>query len=465
MKVLVLVFSVLFLTNCAHLCNMKVKNNVVDNQGRIVIYHGLNVANTAKHDALRGYMPWQTKEDFKRLNDWGFNIVRLLVFWHAEEPLQGIHNTAYFDSLIVRIKYLNSIGVDVVIDCMQGLYGPATGGSGYPEWTTNTGGYKYEERTPWTLMQLEPAILYAYNTSWQDSNLVNGWVNWVGRCYKAFDTLPNVVGFDVMNEPFPTMPIDAEKLIKLEGEGEPNINLGNLGTLKCVADSFVKFETKTLPAFYAKVQTMIDANKFKKPIWMEPAIWTSSGVPSILKYKPSKGTVFFPHYYDIKVHASKHNKTIAAIMKEEIAATVINANRFGTPALFGEFGAPMQAPGYLDYLNDFLALTDSKNIGWTYYTYDKGHPFGVLDVNGVETPHMTKLVRVYPQRIAGVDPKYGIVGNKFTLTYNHTLDAATEVFIPSNLKVTVNVNGVNIPYTQGLFSWNKKGKTTLTVEW
>lgn len=457
MKNIILVLLISLISGCAHLCKPKNENYIKDAKGRIVIYHGVNVSNFSK-DSVNGYLPWQVKRDYTKLNDWGFNLVRYLVFWHAIEPIEGVINYTYLDKVVKQVQELQSLGVDVVIDLHQDLYGPQfCGGNGFPVWTARADSEMYSCQVPWSENYLQPAVLACYRNFWNSPEIRGKYINCVELCFSVFDTLSNVVGIDIMNEPFPALPSNVGTLIKKK-------KFEDIWLAKEVAKDMFRFETKILPVFYDQVR---DATvRFKNPIWFEPAIWTSSGISSVLNFNPGSSSVFIPHYYDVQMHEGKpYSSIVAKIMNSSIKATVLNAERFRTPVLIGEFGVPIFAQGYLEYINDFLNLLDQYNIGWVYYTFDKGHPFGILDLNGKETPHMTKLVRVYPQRIAGVNPEYRIVGNKFTLTYDHTLNADTEVFIPSSLKVIIKVNGHIIPYVRGLFCWNVKGKTSLTVEW
>ena len=58
---------------------------ITDAQGRVLILHGVNVMNSSKSDP--GRMPSITASDAQRMaSDWGFNLVRFLIFWDAAEP-------------------------------------------------------------------------------------------------------------------------------------------------------------------------------------------------------------------------------------------------------------------------------------------------------------------------------------------------------------------------------------------
>jgi endoglycosylceramidase len=438
----------------------KNKYHIKDTKGRTLIYHGLNVSNFSKHNGQNFYLPWQTDEDYKKLNEWGFNLVRFLIFWHAAEPLEGAISQTYFDKVIEQINKLKSLGIDVVIDLHQDLYGPVPElnytGNGFPAWTANTNNEPFIEQAKWSDNYLQPAMLACYSNFWKSESLQAKYVEFVKKCYTSFDSLSNVVGFDLMNEPFPALPSNIKELTTTK----------ELYLIKETSKDLIKFERETLPKFYDKIQKMVLENRFRKPIWFEPAIWTSSGIPSILNFKPNIPAIFTPHYYDLKVHEGKpYSKLAKKIMKQEIKGTLLNAKKFKTPIVFGEFGAPSTSEGYLDYLNDFLTLTDKSNISWIYFTYDN-HPFGVL-TNGEETQQLKKLIRIYPRKIAGSNFKFNTVDNCFTLTYNHTLDCNTEIFIPETKAIIIKINDkiirANLNDKSRIFGWNQKGKTKIEI--
>ncbi len=60
-----------------------------DSQGRAIALHGVNIFGSAKWDPLG--VAWHTEADYARLRDeWGFNCIRLLVFWDRIAPRQGV---------------------------------------------------------------------------------------------------------------------------------------------------------------------------------------------------------------------------------------------------------------------------------------------------------------------------------------------------------------------------------------
>jgi len=415
-------------------CDISPDNNhyIKDVQGRIVIHHGINICNSSKGSP---FLPWQQEKDFKRLQDWGFNFVRYLIFWEAIEPTENHYDTAYMSATLIRLKQLKALGIDVVIDFHQDLYAEKFTGNGFPAWTINDHGIPFHQQTPWNLNYLEPAVITSYNEFWKTDSLKQKYINVVKYALSWFDSL--VIGVDVMNEPFP-------------------------GTN-------IKFEQTVLTDLYTKIQNMIQQNKFKAKMFFEPWMCTSAGIPTQLKFKPDSTCVYFPHYYDPLTHEGKpYQETNRLLMLNAIPCKVGEAQKFGVPMTFGEFAVTgnIVQNGYLKYLDDFLGLADKFFFGWTYYSYERGQ---VVDDSGnTDTVVMPKLIQIYAQRIAGINPKIDRQPKSFCLTYNACgLKDPTIIFIPSSYKkVSVGVNNQVAPFNEILFYHiADTGKQSICVQW
>ena len=75
---------------------------VTDDDGRRLIFHGINVISAAKSDPLR--VGGTTKEDFLHISkQWGFNAVRLLIFWDGIEPQKDQYDQEYLARVRQRL--------------------------------------------------------------------------------------------------------------------------------------------------------------------------------------------------------------------------------------------------------------------------------------------------------------------------------------------------------------------------
>jgi endoglycosylceramidase len=180
------------------------KRFIKDDQGRLLILHGVNVINAAKHDPLR--VGDTTREDFLRISrQWGFNAVRLLIFWDGIEPQKGRYDQAYLQRVRQRLNWCAEAGLFVILDMHQDLYSIQFSGDGAPEWAIQDDDQPYEQQTPWELNYLQPAVKAAINNFWiPEKGYPELQDHFVNATLKAVDTLadhPSVIGIDLYNEP------------------------------------------------------------------------------------------------------------------------------------------------------------------------------------------------------------------------------------------------------------------------
>ena len=401
-----------------------------DRDNRIVLYHGVNVANCAK--GAPGFVGWHTKEDFARLQQWGFNCVRYLVFWEGVEPVEGVYDEAYIDAAVERIRWMEELGLDVVIDFHQDLYSRRFTGNGFPDWTVHDEGIPFHQRTPWNFNYFEKAVLRSYENFWASRALKDKYIAMVEHFVRRIGALPNVAGVDVMNEPFPGLRLP--------------------------------FESGVLSEFYRDMQAMWRRNQFGPPMLFEPMMYNSGGLPTRLTFRPAGNCVFSPHYYDPLCHEGAGYGWFNRLwMRLWVRERVKDAQRFHTPLLYGEFGIASSTKGHLDYLADFLGLLDRYQASWTYYSYDKSgqESFGIVDNEGKEKDNLSVLVRAYPQRIAGDAPVFRQEGKRFDLTYRaNDAKAPTVVFIPprfKGVKALFNGHAVSPDLKTGLLTLHNEG--------
>lgn len=397
-----------------------------DKDNRIVFYHGINVSNYAKY--APDFLSWHTKEDFARLHRWGFNCVRYLVFWEAVEPQPGAYNEAYIAATLERIRWMEELGIDVLLDFHQDLYSRRFTGNGFPDWTVRDDGIPFKARSRWNFNYFEKAVIRSYTNFWASTELRAAYVRMLEHVVRQIDGLSNLAGVDIMNEPFPGMDLH--------------------------------FEPGALSGFYDEVQAMWQANGFKTRMFFEPMIYNSGGLPTRLRFRPGENCVFAPHYYDPFCHEGVAYGRFGKLwMRMWVRERVKDAQRFRTPVLYGEFGIASTTEGHLEYLSDFLDLLDEYHLNWTYYSYDKTgqESFGIVDDSGNEKDNLSVLVRAYPQRIAGDNPTFRRQENGFELTYTaNESTAPTLVFVPSSLSgLEITFNGRQVP-VEDCFDWKTR---------
>jgi endoglycosylceramidase len=405
---------------------------ILDKKSRISVYRGVNVSNTAK--TTTDSLPWQTKEDFAKLKTWGFNLVRYMVFWNAIEPIEGSYDTKYIQSTIERLKWLQELEIDVIIDLHQDLYTNKFGGDGFPSWTIHNTD-SFTQRSPWNMNYFEPAVIDSYNYFWGSTELKYKYINMLQYILTNIDSLDNVIGLDIMNEPF-------------------------LGTIP-------RFEKTVLTEFYNDIQDMMNKNNFKTNLCFEPQMYTSAGIPSDLRFEPNRDSIYSPHFYDPFVHeGSKYTFLNKMLMKKAIDIKLREAQEFNSPLWFGEIGIESSVVGYQQYIKDFVQICNENLINFCYFSYDKDS-MGIVNANGSPTGQLEALIGVYAQKIAGKNPVISSTPHSFVLDYEADGLESTEIFIPSGLKgLSIKINNEEAPLpANNIFKTIGNGSEHIVITW
>ncbi|MDF0541399.1 cellulase family glycosylhydrolase [Sphingobium sp. H39-3-25] len=178
-----------------------------------------------------------------RLRHWGFNVVRLLTTWEAVEHAgPGIYDEAYLDYLVEVCRRAGEHGLYVFVDFHQDVWSRMTGGSGAPGWTFEAVGLDFTRFHAADAAHVMQNVYDYAKGGWQDAYPQMSWganhrlpptgimwtLFWTGRIFTpqlevegrnvqdflqgrylgAMDAvarrvahLPNVIGFDTLNEP------------------------------------------------------------------------------------------------------------------------------------------------------------------------------------------------------------------------------------------------------------------------
>ncbi len=391
---------------------------LMDDQGRITIYHGVTVSRSAKN--AEDFLPWHRKEDFARLKEWGFNLVRYLIFWEAIEPTSGKYNNKYMQDTLERLRWLEELGIDVLLCVHQEYFSRKFGGCGFPDWAVKDGGYEFTPVTPVYKTYLTKPVMTCFDNFWRSELLKNSYVDMLKYVLSNVDSLPNLVGLEVFDQPWPHI-----------GPG---------------------FEQTILIDFYKRIEKMKIENRFKTTLYLQPMLISSIVIPTGLQFQLSTHTVYAVRYFDpfYEDENSTYGKTNNWVLTTTISQRVRESRRWGIPMLITDFGVALNPSEAIRFFDDWFVLMDQYQLGWVYDSYDReaDNPYGILDNEGNTKPILSKLVQTYPQKIAGKNPVWFTKGNLFKLTYEPEGNVApTVIFIPkSDVARQVVVNAKPYPY-------------------
>ena len=187
----------------------------LDASGQPLLLHGINIASKSRQD---GYVGDYAAADYAVIQSWGMNCIRLAIFWDGLEPQPGHIDEAYLDRIAERVEWAKAQGLYVLLDMHQDLYSVKFS-DGAPTWATLDEGKPYAPAAVWSdAYYSSPAVQAALDHFWANSPAPDGvslqdhyagvWKSVAQR----FRDNPTLLGYDLMNEPFPGR--DASRMLQ-----------------------------------------------------------------------------------------------------------------------------------------------------------------------------------------------------------------------------------------------------------
>ncbi len=374
---------------------------IVDDQGRVMILHGINVMSASKGAEDR--MPPIDESVVQRLSaDWGFNLSRFLIFWDHVEPSPGEIDQAYLDDVELRLDWHADAGVYVLLDMHQDVYAERFCCDGAPEWAIRDDGEPFEMQSQWFANYFQPAVIRSFDNFWlyddgEHADLQDHYADMWAAVVERFKDHPAVLGYDIMNEPSPGSANDATELL---GEENP-------------AGTHPDFDVDYFQPFYQRVIDRIrqvdnDGWIFFEPRYGAPAGGTPNYMGALTDPRPEGNRlVYAPHLYSLLLEATNtYNPDMDPTIPNWERNRVEEMAAWNCPMIIGEWGFDSSWENADQSYLDILAMADRVSHGWTYWSLDPGG-WGMVDGDWNEKPPADYLVHPYPQRIAGVPQSYG----------------------------------------------------------
>lgn len=405
---------------------------MVDEAGRARLFHGFN--------AVKKSFPWYpdtlTEADLRHYQAWGLNFVRLGIMWSGVNPAEGVTNTTYITMVRDMVERAGKHGLYVLLDMHQDVISSRFASyDGVPRWVINKMPPS-EHAYPWPLTNLSQwadgylteAVGNAFqclydNVAQSRDHMVKFWQT-VAVNFKDY---PNVLGYELINEPW------AGDIYKDPGLLLPgNAGRQNLAPLYEVLNKAIREIDNDTLFFYEPVTwgmvfpgTADLGNGFRS-------------VPGGAQYV--NRSVMSWHYYcwilaidDKKPYGTFERLTCDGVLGPLVFDTVIkDIQRTGGGAFLTEFGL-CEPDGNNDTQTmecEFvLSQADAHLQSWAYWDSEFFTPNGDVKYDVVRG-----FARVYATAIAGTPLSMTFNANtrQFSLAYeiNADIKEATEIKVP-----------------------------------
>ncbi len=400
----------------------------MDDEGRVVLLHGVNAV--WKHAP---YAPPETSGGFSaRDADWlaanGFNAVRLGVLFAGVMPERGVISTEYLDAIARVVALLAARGIWVQLDFHQDMMSERYQGEGFPPWAVDDDGLPHPANFGFPGNYFTPEVMRAFDNFWSNADGVwdhyrDAWAAVAAR----FGRHPFVMGYDVMNEPWP---------------GSDWVSCANpAGCLVHDALELQRLHEHVIAGIRAVDPTGI--------VWIEPNVIFNSGAKTnygALAPIADANLGFSFHDYCL-TSSTTYAHGVPAGPDCPVQERIVFDNareaeaRIGAASLLTEFGAS-------DDLSDVASvakIADERLTGWMYWHYKNwadpttsgGSTQGLFaddrDLT-TERPKVDVLVRPFPAATMGepmalsFDPDAG----DFRYRYRPSSgDAPTVILVPA----------------------------------
>ena len=346
----------------------------------------------------RGYIGKYTEEDFKFLKENGFNLIRLGLIWDGAEPAPGVYNEDYFKKIDEIIKLAADEDIPVFLDMHQDLYGEMFE-DGAPRWATITDGEKHVRTELWSDAYLiSPAVQHAFDNFWKDAPAPDGkgikthYIELFKYIAKRYAENPYVIGYDVMNEPFPGSA--GAMVAQVMDSFMPGGDMSALEDFSRIEEMIrrivpitFEFETKILNPFYEEISRAIRSVDKETIFMFESNYFANAGVPTFVSPVTDeegnliKNQAYAPHGYDIMVDTKAYEEGGCERVSFIFSSLFEAGKRMKIPFFIGEWGCyPNASLPQKDQARFLLNMFKENNVGNVYYDFSHIKDGGILSV-------------------------------------------------------------------------------------
>jgi len=432
----------------------------IDQFGRSRIFHGVNaVYKLPPHhppildnfDAFNSL----SDEDFKNLNTWGLNFIRLYLSWEGTERIRGQYNTTYLGIVKSIVQRAARYNITILLDAHQDLGSRKFCGEGLPDWAVNRTDFpsplpvqiSFDEQGYANITdcnKLQFALYYttnnvrnAFKSFYEDvDGIAESFTNFWRAVADFFKNEPNVLGYELINEP---VSFSATKM---------NIDLEYLQPLyKRTHEKIRQVDNDTIIFFEPNILDITSVGFTEGP-----------GGPAYNDRQALSYHIYCPH---VSPSGEPINPSLCQVADTSmLKVKAEKAIKLGIPGILTEFGALSDTPKSCDEVARVTGLADQYLHSWAYWQFKWYEDFTTAARPGstesfynpdgsLQEPKVKALARSYVYATCGT-PKYQKFDAKtgeFDYSYLHSKNCQgqpTEVFLSEKFYYP---NGIKYEFT------------------
>lgn len=397
---------------------------IVDSQGRVAYFRGVNVGQGGKVPPWRPIEPGD-EDAFRQLQAWGFNAIRLVTTWEALEPEPRTFNLEHLSYIRWFLDMSLKHGISVILDNHHDEVSRCLGGDGAPRWAHRPGTIpedhaakdcRYVGRSG--LEELPLQLRWwadFYDGDWTPDDLsLQDHAIWAWQ--KLAEVLrghPALLGYGPLNEPhcYPGLFGDIFDPMRARCE-------------TALSDYYERF---------AKAIRAVDSDAlifFEPPRPRMAADWDGNATNVVRP--PVEGAVFSVHYYNVEERKAAcdgtWNRDECRLAEFLDATGSLATDRFDAPRVLTEYGVHHCKTGAAeDLAHQALDIEDASSSAFVWNYFKSGETWGMTgfrdggeDMSLVVPQMMAEdpsqagmprclarsLIRPYPTRVSGTDARW-----------------------------------------------------------
>jgi endoglycosylceramidase len=370
---------------------------ITDAQGRVVNLHGVNMVykRPPYFPAAVGF----DDADAAFLAAEGYNTVRVGIIYKGVEPQPGVYDDGYLARIRETVDVLARHGIHSMLDFHQDLYNERFFGEGWPDWAVQDDGLPNQPNVgfPGNYAAM-PALQRAFDHFWNNDpgpggvGLQDRYAAAWRRVASRFADHPYVMGYDLMNEPWP----------------------GSIWQPCANTEGCPEFDAR-MGAFYRRAIAAIRQADPDGIVWYEPNVIFNFGAKTNVPDTGDARAGFSFHDYCLTTFQGQDPKERDCDAFDDLVFrnALDHAGRMGDTLLLTEFGATED----LGSIRRMVDRADRNMVSWQYWHYcgcNDPTTSGPGDVQAIvidpaqppaggnlKNAKLDVLSRPYPQAVAG----------------------------------------------------------------
>ena len=393
-----------------------------DAADRVVLLRGMNVSGTGK---VPPFTLLSDASQMTQLKKWGVNVIRLTFNWEAYEATRCQYDAGYLGNYAAIAQWAQDAGLYVLVDFHQDTfsrYANSGCGEGFPQWAIASEITHYQPDNGSNCQFLIPGwwgisafLDPVFHATWHaffadEEGIKSRYIEMVRSVADAMSTHANVIGYDLMNEPW-----------------------GYDYEIADVYDRAAAAIRDRHPGAILFYEPTADAPVVRAPQWVD-----ANG-----QAHAYDNTVWAPHYYEFSANVLKNWS--GASPDASFASQMAQAAKNGSGYFMGEMGewsSTAHVNGYMESIYDTMDARFMSGTQWGYtplWTSARLDGWDAEDFSVVAAGALRSQLyhpRFFPRATSGTPTAFHAAATAFTYAWNNDPGSgSTEVFIPAGYRL------------------------------